>query len=66
MLLFGLLSNKVGLPKILISRFCSMASEMKLSEVVAKLNLFAPESLAESWDNVGLLLEPSERVMVGF
>jgi putative NIF3 family GTP cyclohydrolase 1 type 2 len=43
-----------------------MASEMKLSEVVAKLNLFAPESLAESWDNVGLLLEPSERVMVGF
>lgn len=30
-----------------------------LSDVVTKLNEFAPLSLAESWDNVGLLIEPS-------
>lgn len=31
---------------------------MELAEVVRRLNKFAPTSLAESWDNVGLLLEP--------
>lgn len=31
---------------------------MELSEVVSRLNKFAPTSLAGSWDNVGLLLEP--------
>ncbi|XP_078679845.1 NIF3-like protein 1 isoform X2 [Branchiostoma floridae x Branchiostoma belcheri] len=30
-----------------------------LSKVVSTLNNFAPPSLAESWDNVGLLVEPS-------
>ena len=30
-----------------------------LSSVVSKLNQFAPLSAAESWDNVGLLIEPS-------
>ncbi|KAH9503149.1 NGG1 interacting factor [Bulinus truncatus] len=30
-----------------------------LNEVVAKLKKIAPLSLAESWDNVGLLVEPS-------
>lgn len=34
-------------------------SGQKLSEVVQKLNDFAPESLAEKWDNVGLLIEPN-------
>uniref|UniRef100_A0A182SMY5 NIF3-like protein 1 n=1 Tax=Anopheles maculatus TaxID=74869 RepID=A0A182SMY5_9DIPT len=29
-----------------------------LQEVVGKLNEFAPENLAEKWDNVGLLVEP--------
>lgn len=29
-----------------------------LSVVVEKLNEFAPENLAEKWDNVGLLIEP--------
>ena len=29
-----------------------------LPEVVAKLSEFAPENLAEKWDNVGLLVEP--------
>jgi hypothetical protein len=32
---------------------------MNLKEVVARLNTFAPLSLAASWDNVGLLIEPS-------
>ena len=35
-----------------------------LPEVVQKLNEFAPPSLAESWDNVGLLLEPSSPHMI--
>ncbi|GAB0092384.1 NIF3-like protein 1 [Sergentomyia squamirostris] len=30
-----------------------------LSEVLEKLQNFAPEKLAESWDNVGLLIEPA-------
>lgn len=34
-------------------------SNNSLTDVVNKLNAFAPLSLAESWDNVGLLLEPS-------
>lgn len=29
-----------------------------LKEIVQKLNDFAPEELAEKWDNVGLLIEP--------
>uniref|UniRef100_A0A182Y1Y7 NIF3-like protein 1 n=1 Tax=Anopheles stephensi TaxID=30069 RepID=A0A182Y1Y7_ANOST len=29
-----------------------------LQDVVGKLNEFAPENLAEKWDNVGLLVEP--------
>ncbi|NWU90047.1 NIF3L protein, partial [Upupa epops] len=32
---------------------------MNLAELVSALNEFAPPSLAESWDNVGLLVEPS-------
>ncbi|NXJ81888.1 NIF3L protein, partial [Trogon melanurus] len=32
---------------------------MELGELVSALNGFAPPSLAESWDNVGLLVEPS-------
>jgi putative NIF3 family GTP cyclohydrolase 1 type 2 len=32
---------------------------LNLKEVVARLNTFAPLSLAASWDNVGLLVEPS-------
>lgn len=33
-------------------------SGVDLDVVIAKLNSYAPTSLAESWDNVGLLLEP--------
>jgi hypothetical protein len=31
---------------------------LSLHDVIAKLDNFAPKSLAESWDNVGLLVEP--------
>lgn len=33
-------------------------SGQTLNEIVKKLNDFAPETLAEKWDNVGLLIEP--------
>lgn len=39
-------------------------SIMDLKKVVAKLEELAPTSLAESWDNVGLLVEPSEQKTV--
>lgn len=35
-------------------------SDVTLGAVVNKLNQLAPLSLAESWDNVGLLVEPCE------
>ena len=40
------------------NRFCTSSSEeeMELSAVVKSLQSFAPKSLAESWDNVGLLV----------
>jgi putative NIF3 family GTP cyclohydrolase 1 type 2 len=31
---------------------------LSLNDVVTKLDNFAPKSLAETWDNVGLLVEP--------
>ena len=37
---------------------------MDLKKVVSQLQSFAPTSLAESWDNVGLLIEPSENKMI--
>ncbi|XP_063286926.1 NIF3-like protein 1 [Pelobates fuscus] len=37
---------------------------MDLCAVVSHLNAFAPPALAESWDNVGLLVEPSPPHMV--
>lgn len=40
--------------------FCtSECSDMDLKSVVKKLQQFADPSLAESWDNVGLLVEPT-------
>ncbi len=32
---------------------------MELADVVDRLEAFAPSALAEAWDNVGLLLEPT-------
>lgn len=37
-----------------------------LSSIVERLNTFAPLTLAESWDNVGLLIEPSNPRLVLF
>ena len=36
-------------------------SNMDLKQVVKTLESLAPTSLAESWDNVGLLIEPSSQ-----
>jgi len=37
----------------------SVVTKMELREVIARLHKFAPPWLSESWDNVGLLVEPS-------
>lgn len=37
-------------------------SGLKLDHVVKQLESFAPTSLAEKWDNVGLLIEPTNDV----
>jgi len=48
-----------------VSGLCTSTSlKMNLKEVVSKLESFAPSSLAESWDNVGLLIEPSSEKTV--
>lgn len=36
---------------------------MDLKDVVNKLNEFAPLRLAKEWDNVGLLVEPSNHIV---
>ena len=41
-----------------------MTTNMELKQVVSKLQVLAPTSLAESWDNVGLLIEPSTEKIV--
>ncbi|KAI4460917.1 ngg1 interacting factor 3 [Holotrichia oblita] len=40
------------------------ASGKYLPEILTKLEEFAPLSLAESWDNVGLLVDPLESVLI--
>ncbi|XP_023339560.1 NIF3-like protein 1 [Eurytemora carolleeae] len=49
--------------KPVLSRFLSTSEvlRMELKEVVKRLEQFAPTSLAGSWDNVGLLLEPMQK-----
>lgn len=37
----------------------SFEKGMELKEIVQRLEKYAPLSLAESWDNIGLLVEPS-------
>lgn len=37
-------------------------SGVNFYEVIKKLNEYAPLHLAEGWDNVGLLVEPSDSV----
>ena len=48
----------------IIKRSFSSVSGMDLKEVVKKLEAFAPTHLAGSWDNVGLLLEPSDEKII--
>ncbi|ALC37978.1 CG4278 [Drosophila busckii] len=43
---------------MLLLRKMSSFRGLKLGHVVAQLENFAPASLAEKWDNVGLLIEP--------
>ena len=46
----------------LLRKFCTQVTDMnglKLGDVVSRLNSYAHPSLAGSWDNVGLLVEPS-------
>lgn len=43
-----------------LNTFCTVVSStMDLKSVVKKLQQFADPNLAESWDNVGLLVEPT-------
>ncbi|XP_026813187.1 NIF3-like protein 1 isoform X1 [Rhopalosiphum maidis] len=48
-------------------RYCTTDQQnmTTLSEVVSTLKKMAPLSLAESWDNVGLLVEPEVRKSIG-
>lgn len=50
------------------SRIMSHAAEnrvgMPLKDIVSAMNKFADTSLAASWDNVGLLIEPTEPKIV--
>lgn len=53
------MSNKV-ITKLITSRnFSSIKMSNSLADIVQKLNGFASEKSAESWDNVGLLIEPA-------
>lgn len=54
----GLLRSSVHSPSV--RRLSVSASPMELKEVLQVLEQLAPLSLAESWDNVGLLVEPSK------
>ena len=51
----------------LVVRFLhtTINNRMNLKDVVKELESFAPSSLAASWDNVGLLIEPSGDKQVG-
>ena len=56
----AILSNSVGRYLKNTERSCqSVVNGMELGEIVKRLEIYAPLSLAESWDNVGLLVEPS-------
>ena len=50
---------KILFKNIYLSAAC-YHSTMDLKEVVTRLNGFAPLHLAQNWDNVGLLVEPSQ------
>ena len=64
MLLNRLLSATVRYCGSLRAQYSTTATGMDLKIVVAKLKQLAPCSLAEDWDNVGLLVEPSSPHLV--
>lgn len=43
---------------------CAKMEGLLLKEVVTRIESFAPPSLAQSWDNVGLLVEPSNPMKI--
>ena len=60
---FNVYRSSATLKRLLKNIYSSAAcyhSAMDLKEVVTRLNGFAPLHLAENWDNVGLLVEPSQ------
>uniref|UniRef100_A0A8C5Q8G1 NIF3-like protein 1 n=1 Tax=Leptobrachium leishanense TaxID=445787 RepID=A0A8C5Q8G1_9ANUR len=52
-------TSRCLLRPLALSRWSARRSVMDLHAVVSHLNALAPPGLAESWDNVGLLVEPS-------
>ena len=56
-------SLRAAYPVNLLSSSCETAA-MELKHVVGALEVLAPCSMAEDWDNVGLLVEPSPPHMV--
>lgn len=42
--------------------YSAMPDGLRLSDIVKKLETFAPLNYAAKWDNVGLLLEPYDEV----
>jgi putative NIF3 family GTP cyclohydrolase 1 type 2 len=45
-------------------KITGLLKQMELKTVVKRLNEFANASLAADWDNVGLLVEPSGKLLV--
>lgn len=56
---YAILTNTSRYLKNSIKTLRTVITGMDLCEVVERLESYAPLSLAESWDNVGLLVEPS-------
>lgn len=58
MLAFSRQTGKFISHKIQFNLIRMSSTTQSLPTIVAKLNSFAPIPLAQSWDNVGLLIEP--------
>lgn len=57
--------QQLSLLKFCTNQFNKMPNQgYQLQEVVKKLQAIAPLTLAESWDNVGLLVEPSSNLTI--
>lgn len=57
------INNKNNLLPRIISNY-STVTNMDLKNVLKRLEEYANSSLASSWDNVGLLVEPTEKLLV--